>query len=90
MLGVPVAVQWVKNPTSIHEDVGSIPGLTRWVKGSGIAAAVARIQSLAQEFSYAAGAAIKKKKVFVPIRYFSNFISQRLSLCVWEHTSKFF
>ena len=29
--------QWVKNPTSIHEDVGSIPDLTQWVKGSGIA-----------------------------------------------------
>ena len=25
------------NPTSIHEDVGSIPGLTQWVKESGIA-----------------------------------------------------
>ena len=24
--------QQVKNPTSTHEDVGSIPGLTRWVK----------------------------------------------------------
>ena len=26
--GVPVVAQWVKNPTSIHEDLGSIPGLT--------------------------------------------------------------
>ena len=25
------------NPTNIHEDVGSIPGLTQWVKESGIA-----------------------------------------------------
>ena len=24
--------QWVKNPTSIHEDMGSVPGLTQWVK----------------------------------------------------------
>ena len=28
--------QWVKNPTKIHEVVGLIPGLTEWVKGSGI------------------------------------------------------
>ena len=31
-LGVPVVSQWVKNPTSIHQDVGSIPGFTQWVK----------------------------------------------------------
>ena len=24
--------QWVKNPISIHEDVGSIPGPALWVK----------------------------------------------------------
>jgi len=27
-----VVVQWVMNPTSIHEDVGSIPGLAKRVK----------------------------------------------------------
>ena len=31
-VGIPVVAHWVTNPTSTHEDVGSIPGLTQWVK----------------------------------------------------------
>ena len=32
VFGVPVVAQWVSNPTSIHEDSNSIPGLVQWVK----------------------------------------------------------
>ena len=31
LLGVPVVVQWLTNPTRNHEVVGSIPGLPQWV-----------------------------------------------------------
>ena len=29
---VPTVSQWVNNPSSMHEDVGLIPGLAHWVK----------------------------------------------------------
>ena len=60
--------QWVKNPASIHEDVGSIPGLTMWVKDPAWLclwhrlAASPLIQPLVWELPYATSMAQKNKK----------------------------
>ena len=45
--GIPIVAQPVKNPTSNHEDVGSILSFTQWVKAPVLPQAVVQVADVA-------------------------------------------
>ena len=59
--------QWLTNPTSIHEDTSSTPGLAQWVRIQCChelwcrPVATAPIRPLAWEPTYARGVALKRQ-----------------------------
>ena len=54
-----------------------------WVKDPALSTAVAQVQSLTQEFLYAAGAAKKKKKIHTHALYYSMILLNFTLVVLW-------
>ena len=91
-----------RNPSSIHEDVGLIPGPAQWVKGSGIAMSLgiglwlrlwpaggAQIPPLAWELPYATGVALKSKTTKNKKTNKKTIVMMDIQLCEYTKSLSF-
>ena len=73
-LGVPTIAHWVKKP-NIHEDVGSIPGLTQWVKDLAFLQVTAKLQMwLRSGFCCGCGTGWSSSSSLTPILRTSTYL----------------
>ena len=59
--GIPIVAEQVKNPASIHEDEGSIPGIAQQVKDLALPQAAVQVTDVAQILKHCYGCGLDRQ-----------------------------